>query len=146
MHTACMHACMHISCMHITRACDMHNITMMPAINCALSSRIQEIIMILVMQGNLQSPATLSSSKSPAQLFNDPLGASPGPCSHLFTPCKLAPPASSHRENFPLGSALPPKKLILAGVPRGAAAQFCTPAPFAAVCRCLSRCAALLFK
>ena len=77
LHADSMHACMHISCIYITRACEIHNITMMPAINCALSPRIQEIIMILVMQGNLQSPVTLSSSKSPCTAFQRDLVSYP---------------------------------------------------------------------
>ena len=117
-----------------------------PSIDCALSPRIQEIIMILVMAGNLRSSVMLSSPKSPCTVASDPWGAVPGTSGCLIILCKYALPATSSRGNLPRGSALPPEKLILQGVPRGAKVRFCTPAVFAVVCRCLSRCAALLFK
>ena len=105
-------------------------LTSKPSIDCALSSRIQEIIMILVMAGNLRSSVMLSSPKSPCTVASDPWGAAPGTSGCLITLCKYALPATSSRENLPRGSALPPEKLILQGVPRGAKVQFCTPALF----------------
>ena len=108
----------------------MHNIALMPSIDCALSLRIQEITMIHVMPDNLPSSVMLNNPKSLCTVASDSWGVASGSFGCLITPCKDAFPATSNRENLPWGSALRPKKLILEGVPRGAKVQFCTPAPF----------------
>ena len=118
--------------MHSHHACvpNTQNSTMTPSINCALSSRMQHIVMIIAMQANFHSPFLLRSSNLPWAALPRSRGAAHGTSGYLINPCKYAPPATSHRENPPWGSALPPKKLIWEGVPRGAKVQFCTPAPF----------------
>ena len=135
LHAYSMHACMHISCMHITRACDIHNITMTPAIDCALSSRSHEIIMILVMQDNLQRPATLSSSKSPCTAFQRSLGGLLRALQSLNHSLQARPPGFFPPGKLPAGKCLAAEKANFGRCAPRSRGSILHPRP---VCCCLS--------